>query len=861
MSNKTPPSIARKFFMWYCQDRLKEAILGDLEEQFEEDINDFGLNKARRRFTWNVLRFLRPGIIRSFEGTRQLNSYGMVKHNIILTLRNFRRQKSTFLINLIGLSTGLACVLFIYLWVNDELSMDAFHTNDNRLYQVQTNHHDASGINTWRGVPGLLYDEVKASVPEVEMAVAATDVHEYTLSADQASFKVNGRFASEEFFDVFSFELIHGDGKVLNDPSSIIISQSLAKRLFKSADADVIGQSINFHFWGRTKPTKVAGILKNLPKTTSENFDFIMSWEYYHDELISYKQWGNYYARIMLVVNENVDPKVAEAKIDKILKDHQERDNVDVILSKYSDLYLYNNYENGEQAGGRIEYVKLFSIVAIFILFIACVNFINLSTAKASLRGKEIGVKKSLGATRSSLMSQFFTESILLSFFSLIIAIGIVILFLPQFNFLTQKSLSIGWDASFFSMLGTILLIVGILAGCYPAIYLSGQRILSVMKSKSDGSTKHAWGRKGLVIMQFMISTILIAGSILIQRQMGFIQNKNLGYDRDNVVYFEREGKILENHDTFLAELEILPYVKKVTTSGFMVGGANSTGGISWEGKTDKDQIQFWETQSGYGLIEMLDIEVIEGRSFSKEFGSDSASIIFNETAIAAMGMENPIGKTVKHYTGNKKIIGVVKDFNIRSVHSKIEPSLFLFNPKQTHFIMAKLEQGKELEAMNQMESLYKSFNPGFPFNPLFLDQDYQKLYAAEQKVSILSKYFAILAVLISCLGLFGLAAFTTERRVKEIGIRKVLGSSVKDLIFLLTKDFTKLVLIAILIAIPISYYLGGQWLESFAYSINLNLWIFVAVGLGGLLIAWITVGLQTLKAARANPVESLKDE
>jgi putative ABC transport system permease protein len=855
--NKTPPKWPLRFFHWFCHPDYVEDIEGDLLERFEKR-KEIG-KSAQWFFAIDVLRLFRPEIIKSVFDGQKFNHYAMFKHNLIITLRSFKRQKSTLLINLIGLSTGLACVLFIYLWVHDELSIDKYHVNDQYLYQLQTNHHDASGTNTWRGVPGLIYDEIKATVPEVDIAVAATDVHEYTLSTDQNSFKVNGRFASEEFFDAFSFELLSGDkATVLSDQSNIVISESFAKRLFNTTDA--IGKSIEFHFWGRTKPVKVAGILKDIPSNSSENFDFIMSWDYYHDELISYKNWGNYYGRAMVVINENADLKTVEAKIDKILKDHQESDNVDVILTKYSNMYLYNNYENGVQAGGRIEYVHLFSIVAIFILLIACINFINLSTANASQKTKEIGVKKSMGAPRSSLMNQFFTESVLLSCISLVLAIGMVFLLLPQFNFLAQKELVLNFDLPMIGSMVSIILIVGILAGSYPAIYLSGMNVLDVLKSRALKSG-HSWGRKSLVIIQFSISIVLIVATFLIQQQMKFVQTKNLGYDRDNLLYFEREGKLLESHDAFIDEIQKISGVDKAVASGFMVGGGNSTGGVSWDGKTDEDQVQFWETKSGYGLIETLGIELLQGRGFSKEFGLDTASVIFNVTAISAMGLTDPIGKTVWHYTGNKKIIGVVKDFNLISLHTKVEPALFLFNPEETHFIMAKLQKGKELETIANIESVFQSFNPGYPFEPKFVDQDYLALYNSEKRVASLSGYFAGLAVLISCLGLFGLATFTTARRVKEIGIRKVLGSSVGNIVYLLTIDFSKMVFIAILIALPISYLIGSSWLDNFAYSISLEWWFFVGAGILALIVAWLTVSIQTLKAARANPVDSLMDE
>ncbi len=836
-----------------------EEVLGDLEEKFYATLAKRSPFRARLNYWYQVLNYLRPFAIRK-RSKSYSNFTPMLSHNLTVTFRNFKKFKTQFLINLAGLSTGLACVLLIFLWVSDEKQIDKFHKNDDQLYQVMSNHTDASGIFTWRGVPGLLLEEIQSTVPEVKKAVATTDAHEYTLSVDESYIKANGKFASTDFFDVFSYPLAQGDPEsALSDKSGIVISESLALRFFKTTDA--IGRNMDWHFWGQRKTVQVTGILKNVPKNSSEQFDFIMSWNYYHDDLIEYKQWGNYYARIMVVLNSNSEMEIADARIDAIFKENLQGENVTLFLTSYSDRYLFSKYENGMQAGGRIEYVRLFSIIAIFILFIACINFINLSTARASHRTKEIGIKKSLGASRKSLVGQYFTESILLSIISLFVAFILVWLLLPPFNYIAQKELSLVPDPRLvYASLGLILA-VGILAGSYPALYLSGFDPIEILKGKFSRKTGEVWARKILVVLQFTLSIILTVAVVVVYHQMEFVKNKNLGYDRDNLIYFEREGKLIENSEAFVNELKTKPGIEDAAVSGFMVGGVNSTGGVDWEGKTPEDQVQFWEIRSGYGSIDLLGIELVQGRLFSKEFGSDSANVIFNETAIAAMGMEDPIGKTIRHYQGNRKIIGVVKDFNLISLHTRVEPMIFLFNPEETHFIMARLKPGDEGTTISEIESLYESFNPGYVFKPQFLDQDYQALYASEERVASLSKYFAGFAILISCLGLFGLAAYTTEKRIKEIGIRKVLGSGTWQVVYLLSSDFTKMVLIAIVLALPTGYYIGNMWLENFAYRIDLEWWFFAGAGILALVIAWITVSMQTLKAARVNPSDCLRDE
>lgn len=503
----------------------------------------------------------------------------------------------------------------------------------------------------------------------------------------------------------------------------------------------------------------------------------------------------------------------------------------------------------------------MFTIIALFILFIASINFINLSTAKAAHRVKEIGVKKSLGATRGSLISQYLTESIVLGFISLVIALLFVLILLPQFNFLSQKDISMSFDLRLLGMGGLLILTVGIIAGSYPAFFLSGLKILETIKGKLTRKTGEIWGRNILVVTQFSLSIILITSVLVVYQQLDFVKNKNLGYDKDNLIYFEREGKLTDNYAAFVAEIKQLEGVENSAISGFMVGGGNSTGGVRWEGKTPEDQIQFWETRSGYGTLDLLGIEILEGRDFSPDFGIDTAGIILNETAIAAMGMENPLGKKIRHYDGERTIIGVVKDFNLISLHTKVEPMLFLFTPEETHFIISRLSDNATAETITQIQDLYESFNPGYVFKPQFVDQDYQALYASEDRVATLSQYFAGFAILISCLGLFGLAAFTIERRTKEIGVRKILGSGTLSIVMMLSKDFSKMVIAAILIALPIGYYIVNSWPENFAYTIDLRWWYFAGSAIISLVVAWLTVSLQTFRSARMNPVKSLRDE
>ncbi len=784
----------------------------------------------------------------------------MLRHNLLLFFRNLKKDRKTFLINITGLSTGLACVLFIYLWVSDETAIDKFHETDAHLYQLMSNYSDASGIHTWNGVPGLLLEEIQTAIPEVSHVVASTGIETFTLAIDKTVLKSKGKFVSKDFFDVFSYPLAKGDLKTaLSKKTGIVITEALAQRLFKSTD--VIGRTVDWSIADTSQMLEVTGVMKNLPSHTSDKFDFVMSWNYYHDDLISYKNWDNYYGRIALVTHKNTDIKAVSSKIDAIFKAKSNNANVSLFLTKYSDQYLHNVYEGGKVSGGRIAYVTLFSIVALFVLCIACINFINLSTAKASHRAKEIGAKKTFGASRKSLIGQYFIESILLSAFSLLLAIFLVFIFLPQFNALTAKDLSLSFTGSFLMFLIGVVVVVGLLSGSYPALYLSRFNVIKAMKGAVSSTRKDEWRRQTLVVTQFTLSIILIVAVIVIDEQMEYIHTKNLGFNNDNVIYFERDGRLRTQTEQFIAALKNEEGVKAVSHSSFAFGGNSTTGGVHWPGKTEKDRVQFWEIKSGYGSLNLLDFELLEGRDFSNSFASDKNGVIVNETAVAAMGMTHPIGKTIRHYSGKKQIVGVVKDFNLTSLHTEIEPVIFLCKPQSTDFILVKLNNGMTSKAIARVQELYSKFNPNAPFKFKFLDEDYQALYTSETRVANLSMCFAGLAILISCLGLLGLAAYTAETRKKEIGIRKVLGSSAFAIIKMLTSDFSKMVIAAICIALPISYFFSKNWLDAFAYRIELKWWYFISAGLLALVISWLTVGFQTFKAAVANPIKSLRTE
>lgn len=791
----------------------------------------------------------------------------MIRHYLLISYRNFQRFRSSFLINLVGLSTGLACVLLIFLWVNDETSIDQFHEKGDRLYQVLENVDQGHGIITRFSTSGPMAEALATEFPEVEMAITSTWNwgQSAVLSVDDHDVKGTGIYADRNFFNMFSFELVQGDkDQVLNDKKNIVLTETMCVKLFGTTD-NVLGKTVELQ---HKEQFQVAGVVKDFPRnfaaSSARVFEYFLPFELFRDQNDWVRNWFNTAPQTHVLLKEGTDVVAFNDKIKDLVRTKTEKkaSHRTPFVQLMRERYLHGRYENGILVGGRIEYVKMFSIIAGFILLIACINFMNLSTARASRRSKEVGIKKAVGARRSSLISQYLSESILMATISLVIALIFVVLLLPQFNAITEKNIALSFDVRFILALLGFVLLTGALAGSYPALYLSRFSPASVLKGKLSGAVGETWARKGLVMIQFTLSMVLIVCVLVVYQQINFIQTRNLGYNKDNVMIINRNEMDVATVEVFTKELKRLPGVLGVSSSGHdMTGHNGGTYGVQWEGKNPDDRTEFERFAVDYGLPELLNIEVKEGRLFSEDFKADTARIIFNEAAIAFMGMKDPIGKKVKLWDNDMEIVGVVKDFNFESFHEPVKPLFFYLNKEHAGSVMIKVDGGKEKETLAAMEEVYKSFNPGFPFEYRFIDDDYQQLYAAERRVATLSKYFAALAVVISCLGLFGLAAFTAERRMKEIGIRKILGSSNLNIVYLLSGEFTKMVVAAILIALPVSWYMASNWLEGFEFRIPLEWWYFAGSGVAALLIAWLTVGMQTIKASRVNPVQCIKTE
>ncbi len=872
-SQKQPPKYALRFFRWFCRPEMVEDIEGDLRERYGQHLYESGRQKASRKFGLEVLKLFRPGIVRPLMTCKIENYQAMFRHNFIISWRSLKRDKMTSLINISSLTIGMASALLILLWVQDELQFDQFHEHKDRLYHVMNNIPTANGIITRKSSAAPLSQALNDEIPEVDQAVVAAGGHRgrgIATSGDKA-FKALEYYVGPNFFEVFSFEVLYGNpGQILSEKSSVMISETLARNIFADPD-QAIGQTIS---WDRNELSGdylVGGIFADVPSHSSLQFDMLFSYQQYYDtyeQINNLWNWGNSNPMTFVRLQEGADLSAFNAKIKDFSKDKYKAQNGkeaswigDLFTQPFAEAYLYNGYRDGVQQGGRITYVKLFTIIGFFILLIACINFMNMTTAKAGRRIKEIGVKKSIGASRRNLQYQYLVESTFVAFIALLFSVLLVAILLPAFNVITEKDLTIwpGWKSVLLFL--TIALVTGLVSGSYPAVFLSRLKPIHVLTGFWRSGSRDAWIRKSLVVFQFSLSAILLIGVAVLYNQMQLIQTKNLGYNRENIIRFDREGELERNLDLFLNEAEQIEGVSVATTlNNDITDNYSSTGSVRWEGWEDHERIQFYNFQGGYGMFDVFDLEFSLGRPYSEEYAKDEEAIIFNESAIAAMGLQDPIGEVINLWGQDRQIIGVVKDFHFQSLYEPLQPCFFLLSP-DSFKILLKIGGENVGSTLGEIEALYHKFNEDVAFDFTFIDQDYQQLYAAETKTAFLSRYFAILAIIISCLGLYGMSVFSAERKLREISVRKILGASTRSIIQLLSREFLVVIMVALLLSLPVSYWLARNWLNSFAYHIDLHWGYFILTTLVCLTIAGVTISYQTLRATTVNPVEYLKDE
>jgi putative ABC transport system permease protein len=786
----------------------------------------------------------------------------MVNNYFKTTWRSLLKDRQFALLNLVGLSVALTCVLLIYLWVADELSVDKFHANSNNLYEVMAHIKLPDGIHTQENTPYLLSRALAKEMPEVEDAVCLQQgFTQGTLSAGEKHIKTKRFFADNRFFNLFSYPLLEGNkNNVLKDKFSVVLSDKMAKKLFNTTE-NIVGKTIRWE--DDHQPFIVSGIFKEPSSNSSMKFDALFTYEFFYQlDTANANNWSNSNPYTFLLLKKGTDAKRLENKLTGFLHAKYDESPLTLSLRKYSDRYLYDRYENGVQSGGRIRYVKLFSVIASFILLIACINFMNLSTAKAARRLKEAGIKKILGAERSSLIFQYITESMLMVFAALVIAILLALILMPEFNDITDKQLSFRFNNTFILALVSIGVLTGLLAGSYPAFYLSGFSPLIALKGKLTTVWGELWIRRGLVVFQYTLSVMFILAVMVIYKQMKLIETFDLGFTKDNIISFKNEKKVMDNFNAFMIDVKNTPGVLAASSiNGDMYGNSSgNTEHANWDGNTAGTKIMMTDLDIDYGLIELLGMKMTAGRSFSRDFGSDSLSIILNESAVNAMGIKDPVGKSFAVWGGKYHIIGVAKDFHFESLYQKVKPCFIRWNRAGDN-ILVKISGGKERAAIAKLNDVYKKYNPGMSFDYSFMDKDYEAMYISEERESILFRWFATLALIISCLGLFGLAAFSAQKRQKEMSIRKVVGASTTDIATLFSKDFFRLILMAILISFPFSWWAMNMWLDNFAYRISISASMFALTFLFIFFITLITISFQSIKAAITNPVKSLRNE
>ena len=782
--------------------------------------------------------------------------------------RNIVRSKGFSIINIMGLALGLACSLIIMLWVNDEKNVDAFHKNGKYLYQVYERNYFDGKIDAGYPTQGLLAEELKRTVPEIQYAsgfeYVAAPGSSSTFEAGEKITKSTGMFAGEDFFKMFSYTLLQGNAATaLTGPNSIAISKNMAGYFFGNA-SNAINKIIRFD---NKEDLKITAVFDDVPARSSLQFDFLRTWSDFVKQNNWVHNWGNTSPQTFIQLKPHADAAKVQAKIKDLIYNYREKDKsfiMELALQPFTEKYLHSNFKNGYLDGGRIEYINLFSIIAVFILLIACINFMNLATARSAKRAKEVGIRKVAGASRSILIAQFVGEAIMLTFLSIIIAIMLTALSLPAFNQLTGKQLSLPFhQSSFWFIILCLMVITGFVAGSYPALFLSSLKPVRVLK----GSLKFNWSatffRKALVVFQFAMSVFLVIAMIVVYKQLNYIQTKNLGYDRDNLVYIPIEGDLIKNYDLFkqkaLSNTAIVN-ISKMRNSPTAI--SHHFTGVEWPGKDPDLTVSFADGVGGYDFVKTMNLQMQSGRDFSKDYGIDSAGWLLNETAVNKIGLKDIVGRTISWGNHKGKAIGVLKDFHFNSLHESIEPLIIRLDENWSWgTILVRIKAGQTEAAITQLQQLYKQLNPAFPFTYQFSDLEYAKLYESEAVISKLANIFAFLAIFISCLGLFGLATFTAEQRTKEIGVRKVLGASSSSIVKLLSLNFLKPVVLAFLLAFPAAWWAMNNWLQDYAYKININWWMFAVAGLLTISIALITVSYQSIKAALVNPVKSLRTE
>ena len=854
-----PPFFGKCVLQFFLNYNHPTTMMGDYLELYSIKSKTRGRVFAWLWF-WGQVLIAFPHYVKNavYWGKTMLSNY------LKISLRNIRKHKAYSFINIAGLAMGMTLCILIFLWVQDELGFDRFHENRNQIYRLLSTDFAGDEIFRAAGVPSLLGPTLLEEYPEVvNSARAQVGWSNYFLHLGEKNF-MQEKLATVDpaFFEIFHFPFLAGDPKTaLLDKRSIVLTETLAKKAF--GNEDPMGKVIQIS----NDDFTVTGVIEDLPADSHLQFDYafpaINMADFRESKFDSwaYSQFATY-----IELKKNADPRALTDKISNIVTKHIPESKKVISLQSLEDIHLHSKGINTWQIvytpQGNITYVYIFTLTALLILALACINFMNLATARAGTRIKEVGLRKVVGAVKRDLFKQFMGESLLFSFLAFVIAIILVKLLLPTFNILAGKQyiLSFSSDPGVYLGLLGIVILTGLLSGSYPALYLSSFRPVNILKAVTPFSLKKSGTmRKVLVVGQFAFSITLIVATVVISSQMRYIQSKDLGFNKDNIISLASYGALGRDYEASKNELMENPNVLSVCRGFPPSGGFGQTTNVDWEGKNPANEFMIGSDMVDYDYLETFGMEMAEGRFYSREFPTDPENFIVNETAVKLMGLQSPVGKRFSLEGKEGQIIGVVKDYHGGSLHSPIQPKVLKFS--EGFFTFVKFRPGNVTEMVEYLKEKWEKFVPGLPFRYDFLDQSIADQYENERRIEKIFSYFTGLAVFIACLGLFGLASFMAERRTKEIGIRKILGARVLTIVLLLSKEFIKWVLLANIMAWPIAYFVARKWLQGFAYKINLGWGIFVFSSALALMIAVLTVSIQAFKAARSNPLDSLRYE
>ena len=785
----------------------------------------------------------------------------MIRNYFKIAWRSLWKNRGYSAINIFGLTIGLSASIFIFLWVYDELSFDKFHSNANRIFKVLINNKYPDGrIETYHATPAKLKDVIKSEIPEVELAAQYSMETELLVKHETKGFNENGIYADSTLFKILSFSIINGNAaEPLKNNNSIAISKSLADKLFKSENP--IGKTLSV---GQKHDLMISSVFADIPQNSTLRFEFVIPFELFVRENPWTQNWKSGGTRTIVMLKSSTMIEQANNKLINLIKKNCTDCSTTSFLFPYAESRLYSEFENGKKAGGRIQQVFLFSVVAILILMMACINFMNLSTARSTNRGREVGVRKSVGAKKSQLIVQFITEAVFLSVVAMLFAIGMVKLLLPFFNDVTGKSIHLDLsDPVFVVAILSITIFAGVLAGSYPAFILSRFNPVKVLKGTTQPGLSGNALRKFLVVVQFTASVILVVGSIAVYKQIGFISEKNLGFDKDNIIVIDQNEGIVKNYEAIKNDLQQLPAVKNVAFGGNNIFTIPiTTTDPVWKGKPNNSSITFKIYRCDTEFIPTMNIQMLAGRNFIDS--NDAPNYIINKKAMETMGLnlDNAIGAELEMWNGKGRIIGITNDFHNDNLKFGIQPLIFMYSENVGSHYFIKVGAGLPLPTLiGQVRQIFREHNPDYPFEYTFLDDVFNSEYQTEAVIGKLSLSFTVIAIFISCLGLLGLATFTAERRTKELGIRKVMGASVGNLVIMLCSEFTNLIILSLFIGLPIAGYLVKQYFSGYTFHTEIKWSIYIITSVSILLIAILSVGYQAVKAAITNPVKSLKTE